>query len=49
MERKMVLNNFYRLSAPPKEEVEKHQQRVAEVIAKMGHRYVLSKPMPRIR
>jgi len=45
----MLLDNFYRLSAPPAVAIKKREKRVAEVIAEMGHKYALSKSMPRIR
>lgn len=45
----MLLDNFYRLSAPPAVAVKKREKRVAEVVAHMGHKYVLSKSMPRIK
>lgn len=45
----MLLNNFYRLSAPPATAIKKRDKQVAEIVAKMGHKYALSKPMPRIR
>jgi len=45
----MLLDNFYRLSAPPTVAVKKREKQVAAIVAQMGHKYVLSKPMPRIR
>lgn len=45
----MLLDNFYKLSAPPKDAMKKREKRVAEIVAQMGHKYALSKSMPRIR
>jgi len=45
----MLLNNFYKLSAPPAVAVKKREKRVAEIVAQMGHKYALAKSMPRIR
>jgi len=45
----MLLNNFYRLSSPPSVAMKKRDRQVAAIVAQMGHKYVLSKPIPRIR
>ena len=43
-----VLTNFYRLSSPPQSELDKRDAAVKEIINKMGHKYCLSRSMPRI-
>jgi hypothetical protein len=43
-----MIVDFRNLSNPPKSEIEKHAQKVQEVIQQLGHKYRLARPMPRI-
>lgn len=41
----IALDNFYRLSAPDSKHMKQRMKRVAEIIAEMGERYCLAKPV----
>jgi len=43
-----LINDFIKLSKPPAEAVAKREEAVKALIQQMGHKYRLSKPMPRI-
>lgn len=43
-----LLNDFSKLSPPPAEEVAKREELVRDIIEKLGHKYRLSRPMPKI-
>lgn len=44
-----LLNSLYNLSNPSKEEMDKHMEKVAQVKLSMGHKYRLSRPMPKVQ
>ena len=44
-----LINDFRMLSSPPAEEMAKREQQITEMIEKLGHKYRLSKPMPKIK
>lgn len=43
-----MIVDFRKLSNPPQSEIDKHAQKVQEVIQQLGHKYRLARPMPRI-
>jgi hypothetical protein len=45
----MVIKSLYGLTPPSQKEVADRDAKVAQAIKEMGHKYLLSKPMPRIR
>lgn len=45
----IIMKHFHKMPPPPKEAMERREQEVKEVIARMGHKYCLAKPMPRVR
>lgn len=48
MNNEIVLRNFINLPNPPKEELEKRDQKIKQIIEQMGHKYRLSRPMPKV-
>lgn len=44
-----VIDSFYNLSNPPKEAMDKHMEKIAEVKLSMGHKYRLARPMPKVK
>ena len=45
----MIIKSLYGLKPPSQKEVADRDAKIAEAIKAMGHKYLLSKPMPRIR
>ena len=45
----MLINSLYGLSAPDVKIANDRALKVAEQIKKLGHKYLLSKPLPRIK
>jgi hypothetical protein len=45
----MVIKSLYGLTPPSPKEVADRDAKVAQAIKEMGHKYLLSKPIPRIR
>lgn len=45
----MIIKSLYGLKPPSQKEVADRDAKVARMIKAMGHKYLLSKPMPRIR
>jgi hypothetical protein len=45
----MIINSLYGLTPPSKKEVDSRNAKIAKAIKAMGHKYLLSKPYPRIR
>lgn len=45
----LLLNDLRLLSAPPAEEIAKREEKVKEIIRQLGHKYILSRPMPKIK
>lgn len=45
----MVIKSLYGLTPPSQKEVADRDAKIAQAIKAMGHKYLLSKPMPRIR
>ena len=43
------LNDFRRLSPPPIESLVKRDEKIAELKKQLGHKYLLSKSMPRVK
>lgn len=43
-----MIVDFRNLSKPPQSEIDKHAQKVSQLIQQLGHRYRLARPMPRI-
>jgi len=48
METITVMKNFYGMPPPPAEAITKREELVRDIIEKMGHKYRLSRPMPRV-
>lgn len=48
-ENSMVIKSLYGLTPPTQKEVADRDDKIARMIKAMGHKYLLSKPMPRIR
>ena len=44
-----IIKDFRMLSAPPAEAIAKREEQIKEMIEKLGHKYRLSKPMPKIK
>ena len=42
-----IIVDFRKLSNPPQSEIDKHAQKVQEVIQQLGHKYRLARPMPK--
>lgn len=45
----VLLDSFIKLSKPPAEVIAKRDEAVKQIIKQMGHKYLLSRPMPRIK
>jgi len=45
----MIIKSLYGLTPPNQKEVADRDAKIAKAIKEMGHKYLLSKPMPRIR
>ena len=45
----MVIKSLYGLTPPSQKEVADRDAKIAKAIKDLGHKYLLSKPMPRIR
>jgi hypothetical protein len=45
----MIIKSLYGLTPPSQKEVADRDAKIALAIKNMGHKYLLSKPMPRIR
>jgi hypothetical protein len=45
----MIIKSLYGLTPPSPKEVADRDAKIAQAIKSMGHKYLLSKPMPRIR
>jgi hypothetical protein len=45
----MIIKSLYGLKPPSPKEVADRDAKIAQAIKQMGHKYRLSKPMPRIR
>lgn len=43
----LIMKHFYRMPPPPQSEIDKREQAVRQVIASMGNKYCLARPMPR--
>jgi hypothetical protein len=43
------LIDFRKISPPPAEAVTKRDQMIEELKRQLGHKYLLSKPMPRVQ
>ena len=43
------LNDFRRLSSPPAEVIAQRDAKIVELISQLGFKYLLSKPMPRVK
>lgn len=44
----MLLNDFRILPAPPVEAITKREEEIKRIIKDLGHKYLLSRPMPKI-
>ena len=45
----MLIDNLYKLSSPNEKVVNDRAIKIAEQIKKLGHKYLLSKPVARIK
>jgi hypothetical protein len=45
----MIIASLYRLAPPSQKEMADRDAKIAKAIKAMGHKYLLSKPMPRIK
>jgi hypothetical protein len=45
----MIIQSLYGLKPPSQKEMADRDAKIAQAIKQMGHKYRLSKPMPRIR
>jgi len=45
----MVIKSLYGLTPPSQKEVADRDAKIANAIKAMGHKYLLSKPLPRIK
>ena len=45
----MIISSLYKLAPPSQKEIEDRNAKIAKAIKAMGHKYLLSKSMPRIR
>lgn len=45
----MILKDFRFLSAPPAEAIANRATKVAELKQQLGHKYLLSKSLPRVK
>jgi hypothetical protein len=45
----MIIKSLYGLTPPNQKEVADRDAKIAKAIKEMGHKWLLSKPMPRIR
>ena len=45
----MIIKSLYGLKPPSQKEITDRDTKIALAIKQMGHKYLLSKPMPRIR
>jgi hypothetical protein len=45
----MIIKSLYGLKPPSQKEVADRDAKIAQAKKQMGHKYLLSKPMPRIR
>jgi len=45
----MIIASLYKLTPPSQKEIEDRNAKIAKAIKSMGHKYLLSKSMPRIR
>ena len=45
----MIIDSLYGLSAPDPKLVANRAVKIAEQITQLGHKYLLSKPLPRIK
>jgi hypothetical protein len=45
----MIIKSLYGLTPPSPKEVADRDSKIALAIKEMGHKWLLSKPMPRIR
>ena len=48
-ENSMIIKSLYGLTPPTQKEREDRDAKVAKAIKEIGHKWLLSKPMPRIR
>lgn len=48
-ENSMIIKSLYGLTPPTQKEVADRDAKVAKAIKDLGHKYLLSKPLPRIR
>ena len=44
-----IINNFIKLSPPPADAIAKREEQVKSIIQQMGHKYRLSRHMPKIQ
>lgn len=44
----MLLNDFRLLSAPPADVLVRREEQIKSIIQQLGHKYRLSRPMPKI-
>jgi len=45
----MIIKSLYGLTPPSQKELADRDAKIAEAIKQMGHKYLLSKSMPRIK
>jgi hypothetical protein len=44
----MIITSLYGMKSPDPKFIKQHQKRVAEVIASMGDKYLLAKPVSKV-
>lgn len=45
----MIIDSLYGLSAPDQKSIADRAEKIAKQIKQMGYKYLLSKPLPRIK
>ena len=45
----VVLDNFYKFPAPDKNAVKDREDKIKQIIENMGHKYRLSRSMPKVK
>lgn len=45
----VLLDNFYRFPAPDANAVKKREKQIKQIIEDMGHKYRLSRSMPKVK
>ena len=45
----MIIKSLYGLKPPSQKEMADRDAKIAQAIKQMGHKYLLSKPLPRIK